>query len=282
MKIFKSLLLLLNHPLNKSKAKTILKLLYWKVNQLFIKQPSIVNLTPKVKCICYPDSSFGSLIFYTQLPDYIEMSFLMKIALNNSIIFDVGAGIGDYSLIAGSQNKKNQVFSFEPTHTSHLRFLENISLNNIKNINLDSRVISNNSNGVYFNHKEINEISHINTKGAGEKCQSISIDEFCEEKDINNIDLIKIDVEGAESFILEGMHKMIKNNSIQSIIIELNSNSLNYNSSNKKNYKFLSKYYNCYLIMKNKFVKITSVDGIENNKTFNLICINKNNRNIRL
>lgn len=276
MKIFKSIIYLFQHPLNKNWVILLLKLLLWKTNQIFFKNPIVVDLNSSVKCICYPDSSFGGLIFFTKLPDYVEMNLLIHVSKKKSIIIDVGAGIGDYSLLAGSGNKNNKVFSFEPSSKSYARLVENINLNKLSNIIASRKVISSKSEKLYFEEEDISEISHINPKIMTTNRESISIDNLCKNNNISRIDLIKIDVEGAESLVLEGMKEILSKNLITSIIIELNSNSINFLSSNKQNYKFLSKYFKCYKVHNSMVQKIKSASDIPNNETFNIICINNN------
>lgn len=277
MKIFIALSNIYNHPLNTSVFMTTFKLIFWKINQLFFKFPAIISMTNNVRCICYPDSSFGGLIVYTTLPEYIEMRFLQFVARKKSLVIDVGAGIGDYSLIAASENLNNKVYSFEPSNKSYLRTLENIRLNNLSNIFLQKIVISDNSKGTYFNEEKINEISHISKNLSGLKYESISLDEFSKVNKIKSVDLIKIDVEGAESLVLTGMKKSFKYGLINSMIIELNSNSKNYGSTNKKNFKLLNSYFDCYLVDSFSIAKISSIKNISNIKTSNLICIKKGN-----
>jgi hypothetical protein len=45
-------------------------------------------------------------------------------------------------------------------------------------------------------------------------------DDFCKENGIESIDLLKIDVEGAEFMVLEGFANMLKNNAIRIIQFE--------------------------------------------------------------
>ncbi len=40
-------------------------------------------------------------------------------------------------------------------------------------------------------------------------CQSIPIDDFCEENDIHEVNVVKIDVEGFEGNVLEGMKSVL-------------------------------------------------------------------------
>ena len=66
-----------------------------------------------------------------------------------------------------------------------------------------------------------------------------TLDSLCNEKKINKIDILKIDVEGHEYDVLLGSKKIIKN--VNVILIEIQKNKMYKNYSQKKIYKFLKK-----------------------------------------
>lgn len=51
--------------------------------------------------------------------------------------------------------------------------------------------------------------------------KSDTLDNYCNSNNINNIDFIKIDVEGAEKMIIEGAENMLKNKKIKAGIFEI-------------------------------------------------------------
>ena len=74
--------------------------------------------------------------------------------------------------------------------------------------------------------------------------KSISIDDYCKINKINFIDLIHIDVEGVENEIIKGSSQMLKNNKIENIIFEINSNYVSWKKGlqDTKIVKLLKKY----------------------------------------
>ena len=139
----KSLKLVFTHPLNRRKPlSTLLRVIWWKINQIMFHLPVICKMTPNRKCICYPDSSYGGLIVYLGLPGYEGNSYILKNLNHNDTFIDVGACIGDYSLFASSIITKDHIYAFEPYKKSIEMFEENIRLNDIKNINIFKGVVS--------------------------------------------------------------------------------------------------------------------------------------------
>lgn len=220
----KSFFRILNHPLNKhNMLKTIAILIWWKINQKFFHLPVIVEIDKQIKCICYPTSSCGGLIIYSKFYEFPEMMFTKKILNDKSIFFDVGANIGIYTLLAATKIKKGKIYAFEPVDEALDILYQNIRINNLNNkVEVIEKVVSDKSGMEKFTIQNISEYSRISTdRSAGVSIPSVKIDDFCKKNDIKFIDLIKIDVEGAEMKVLRGGENYMKNGKIGVLIIEL-------------------------------------------------------------
>jgi FkbM family methyltransferase len=141
-------------------------------------------------------------------------------------IIDIGANIGYHSLYF-SKHVKNKVYAFEP-HPQVFNVLENnIKLNNIENINIINKCVGDKDGTVFMsklnllnesNHGDI----HILNKKSDYQIESIKLDDY----KFNDIDLIKIDVQGYELMVLNGGIQTILNNK-PIIIIEIEQHQLN-------------------------------------------------------
>lgn len=271
---------ILSHPLNRHhKLRAFGRVLWWKINQLFFKVPAVVTFYSNgMKCICYPNSSYGGMVIYNNLPEYPEMLFLEKNLKNDSIFIDVGANIGVYSIIAASKIKKGRVYAFEPIPNTVAILKQNIYLNNISDqVTIIEKVASDKSGKEKFNIQDISEVSHISTKD--DKSQntlipSIRLDDFCKERNIRYIDVLKIDVEGAEMKVLKGVELYLKMNKIRILIIELNVNNSLYGSSSNEILNYLKRFnYKTYKITED--LKLEVVRKLIQDETVNIIAINK-------
>ena len=160
--------------------------------------------------------------FFTKEPETLK--WIDTFETKKKIIFwDIGANIGLYSIYNALKNKNSQTISFEPS-TSNLRVLSrNISINNIKNINIMPIPITNkknkflimkenqftyggglNSYGEKYNFEGKNYISNMNYRVFG-----ITINYLLKNKILKIPDYIKIDVDGIEHLILEGAGKYL-------------------------------------------------------------------------
>lgn len=270
----------LNHPNNKkAKINTLGRLLLWKLNQIFLHKSIIVNLTPEMKCVCHPDSSFGSLIIYTKFPEYEEMNFIYDFLKKDDIFVDVGANIGAHTLMAASKIKTGKIFSFEPSAKALKYLKENIQINHLKSkVIIVDRVVSNINGFESFTLGKHSEIDRIGEKGdifhKTKMIPSVSLDKFLLENKIDCVDLIKIDVEGAELKVLEGLKDYLSKGKVGVIIFEINSNCGVYGYSVKDIINFLEQ--NNFILYaldsKSKLSKLI-VKDIDSLHTFNALAV---------
>lgn len=246
MHIIKGLLFVFSHPKNRGKLiETIVRLIWWKCNQLWWQFPAVVSIAPGIQCLCYPSSSFGSLIVYTIWPEFNEMKHVYETLESNDIFIDVGAGLGDFSLIAASKITKGHIFAFEPNQKAADQFKQNIALNHIeKRITLSTEAIADKDGWVYFNANQTTELSQIvNSKGNHAlRVKSTTLDSFCKKNKVSQISLLKIDVEGAELRVLRGCQNLLKKGLIKKILLEVNPKSENLGNQTNETLAFLKQF----------------------------------------
>ena len=276
--LIKSLKLIFLHPLNRKKpVRTLLRLIWWKINQLFFHLPVIRQITPNRKCVCYPDSSYGGLFVYLGMPEYEGNTYVLNNLKPSDTFIDVGACIGDYSLFASSVISKGEIYAFEPFKKSIEMFEENIRLNGINNISI-FRGVASDKNGFeklqIENESEINHITHEKNNMNVIKVPSITLDRYITENNIMHVAILKIDVEGSEMKVLRGAEKSIRDKKIEKILIELNKNNQFFGTSNQKIITWLKKqHYNIYLFEEKRVRKMTSVNEIGNEQIVNVLAI---------
>jgi hypothetical protein len=60
-----------------------------------------------------PDSKFSSLVFYTKLPDWDEMNFLLRVLRPGDGFVDIGANVGFYTLLASARCSSDCIWAAE-------------------------------------------------------------------------------------------------------------------------------------------------------------------------
>jgi FkbM family methyltransferase len=158
------------------------------------------------------------------------LNYFKSIIKTGDIIFDIGANIGIYTLIAslktGSQGK---VYSFEPADWAYDRLSKNIKLNEFSNIISIKKGVADYSRTADFFQCEddaynsigknpMRDVKHVN------KIEITSIDDFICENNITKIDVLKIDTEGADYLVLKGAQKILQSDYPPVIFCEYNRN----------------------------------------------------------
>ena len=170
--------------------------------------------------------------------------------LNFKIIFDVGANLGEWTKITSDKFQNSNFHLFEISETSFATLNDNFLRN--ENINLNNLGLYNEEKEIeyqdYGKYSAINSLildSTFHNEGnipIIKKCKTTSGDKYCEIKNIDTIDFLKIDAQGVEYQILDGFKKKLKEAKIK--VIQFEYGYINANSKFLMNdfYKLLCSY----------------------------------------
>jgi len=136
--------------------------------------------------------------------------------LEEGVFIDVGAHIGKYAIRLGNKlNGNGKVIAIEPEKNNFELLQTNVQLNNINNITCINK-------GAFSSKKEL---TLYVTPGPGEMYHSIykqeegwksvtievdTLDNIVKNLNLNRVDFLKIDTEGAELDVIEGAKDTIK------------------------------------------------------------------------
>lgn len=150
----------------------------------------------------------------------ISIGLWKELSKQSNVILDIGANTGVYSLVSSIMNPKAKVYSFEPSKRVHDKLKENVGLNQFKNIKTYDVALSNkNGEAIFYdvlsehqysaslNSKMLDESKEV--KKVETKVKTSRLEDFVVEEGIEQIDLIKLDVEKHEKEVIEGMGALI-------------------------------------------------------------------------
>lgn len=140
------------------------------------------------------------IIKETILDDVYQLKKLKK---NNSYIIDIGAGIGDFCILAGRMYPSANIYAFEPNKEEYKKLLINIKLNGITNIKPCNVAIGTKEKYTFYISQYGVRSSIIKDRFSKEKVTVIgkSLQTYITQP----IDLVKIDCEGAELDVLNSL-----------------------------------------------------------------------------
>lgn len=192
-----------------------------KGNESFVHQ-----LNDEIKINLYKDSILCKYIFISF--EEAEIIFLNKFLKPGNVFFDVGANIGLFSLHASKRiGTEGRVCSFEPSPETYKRLKKNFEVNDINNAVAENVGLSEKKDILKFNVSNSGYDawnSFANLSDVGEfNCIDvpvISLDEYIIREKISKINLIKIDVEGWELFVLKGATNLLSSDDAPVLMIE--------------------------------------------------------------
>lgn len=143
------------------------------------------------------------------------MSLLYDFSKKNKCIYDIGSHIGLTTLPISNHNNFIHAFDISKTNCNILK--KNLAKNKISNVIVNNVCVSNNTGKISFTDSFFsspnNQVYFDNKKLLSKRTfvQSTTIDEYSRASK-STPDLIKIDVEGFEYFVLEGAINTIREN----------------------------------------------------------------------
>lgn len=140
-----------------------------------------------------------------------------------SVIIDIGANKGWFTVLFGKLAEDGTVYAFEPVKSAFNELKRNIHLNDLKNTQLYNMALSNyigfGNMEIPFNHSPLAYLIE-DTENCSYKTHVTTLDSFIQEMHIPKIDLIKIDAEGSEYNIILGAQKLLSSEQAPVLILE--------------------------------------------------------------
>lgn len=255
--------------------KALIRYTEWKLIRLFKVKNYVRKLWGDRKMILHFDSFQSMWIMYNYWVDWEEFNAIKNCLTKSSVFFDVGANMGFYTIWASRfLSEGGQIHAFEPNDRNFIRLQSNINLNNIPAKVISNKIALGLQKGSIQFTQNLDGENHLVTDSNGMELNKnvvmvdvISLDQYCEENNIDTIDYLKIDVEGFELTVLKGAIKLLTNGKIKIIQLEINETLKNSGNTSEELVEFLSNYdyLSCgYNVNKSFFYDLNVESGREN------------------
>jgi len=171
-------------------------------------------------------------LFWSSAKDVAEIREALRWIPNGGVMFDIGANFGYYAItIATALGGDCNVYAFEPNPPTMRRFRKNLELNFTRGVHPREEGLSDAPGRAFV----VDEPAHSGAAYLGQSVNPVdgisasihvtTLDLFCEQHKIDRLDLIKMDIEGAELRALRGGIETLRR--FQPVIlIELNPDTL--------------------------------------------------------
>lgn len=167
---------------------------------------------------------------------------LLKLLREGDVFFDVGANLGFYTLIAASLcGSSGHVHAFEAQAALIKHLHRSIELNGYEGrVTVRHAAVAEEHGGqaeLFFAHDKetlIGVPSLLRHEwldgGAHEPVPVISLDGYVREQGVTRVNVVKLDIEGAELMALRGMRLMLERAAAEVLLVEMLPDALTFNS----------------------------------------------------
>jgi FkbM family methyltransferase len=142
--------------------------------------------------------------------EYEQRLLFERLVTEGSVVFDVGAHVGFYTLLAAILvGRRGKVYAFEPLPANIHYLRAHLRINRIANVTVIEKAVSDSSGVATFVEEPSSAMGHFASYG-NLTVPTVSLDDLFLEGDIPSPDFIKIDVENAASLVLQGAERLLQ------------------------------------------------------------------------
>jgi FkbM family methyltransferase len=163
----------------------------------------------------FANDYIGKKIARTGLYEREPLEFLLQLLQNidDAVVLDVGANIGNHALAFST--RAGQVHAFEPLPEAWSLLEQNIRQNSIGNINAHPFALSDETGTSTLYRNRSGNVGGSSFDEQGAAAEAVTVhkktgDQVVEELGLHRIDLVKIDVEGHELYVLNGLMRALE------------------------------------------------------------------------
>jgi FkbM family methyltransferase len=174
------------------------------------------NLTVSI-----PKSGSGALIYYQGYSESEVAEFVKNFLKKGMVFYDIGAHIGEYTLLAAYLvGPTGEVHAFEPNSEIFQLLARNVKMNKFSNVKLNNYIVCDQDGEGELEIYRDPSLSSLKIEGKPPrlcrrelqkiiKVPSVCLDSYWA-KSRRKIDLVKVDVEGAEFLVFKGARKIME------------------------------------------------------------------------
>lgn len=164
-----------------------------------------------------------------------EQAFCSRYLQPGMTAFDIGAYLGVYTcLMAKRVGPEGQIHAFEPSPRSFERLLENIAVNGLTNVVANCQAAFSRTDSVplflyeapfesltSLVHRKLIREGNVLLPAAEVSVQAVRLDDYCQQHAVDQIELLKLDVEGVELEVLKGARGLLEQGAIRCLLFEV-------------------------------------------------------------
>jgi FkbM family methyltransferase len=160
------------------------------------------------------------MLFHDYEPE--ETAFFQKSLRPDDICLDVGGNVGYFSMIMGLCAGQGQIHVFEPIPLNAALVRVNAELNALHHLTVNNVAVEKGTTQFSIAMDSAYSSMHATGRVAEERSISVpivSLDDYVAEHSLPRVDILKVDVEGAEGLVVGGAARLLSGNTRPRLIL---------------------------------------------------------------
>jgi FkbM family methyltransferase len=176
---------------------------------------------------------------YVGLHEFNDMAFLLHLLTPDDVFFDVGANVGSYTMLASGVRGAKSI-ALEPVASTYNILSKNIALNKLERLTMALNAGAGAApSTIRFTTNEDTTNHVLSAHESADNAIEVPVVTVDSLLIHDHPTLIKIDVEGYETEVLNGMVNTLNSSGLKAIIIELNGSGQRYGYDEEKIHQLL-------------------------------------------
>jgi FkbM family methyltransferase len=210
-------------------AKLIRRNVIFPIRNTLLRHRPITVRANGLSYVLAPEGSVPLEMWSRRYFEKHELEFIVSLLQPGMTFVDIGANVGLFSIPAAKKIQQGNVYAFEPTLWTFERLTKNAHLNNVRNL-VPVRSAVGDYTGEAILQINARGKDGLNTIGMPahedsevvdiERAPITTLDEFLLQNSISQVDVMKIDVEGAEYFVFRGAANLLERSNAPLILYE--------------------------------------------------------------
>ena len=172
-----------------------------------------------LRVYAYPGNETSRALFITGNYEPNEFFVLDQMLRPGMIFVDVGANMGLYTLFAARRvGEHGTVLAIEPSTRECGRLLKNVEINSLSNVRLLQNAVSDSRSDAdllvaedkWSGHNTLGAFAYDTPLAAKETVRTERLDDIVLRAGLSRVDVVKLDVEGAEYLALKGAARIVE------------------------------------------------------------------------
>jgi FkbM family methyltransferase len=157
-----------------------------------------------------------------------DVRLFLSLLRSGMTVFDVGANVGMYTLLAARRvGAAGAVHAFEPTPHVAASLRANVALNRLANVVVNEAAVSDTAGvATLYLQAGSDRNTLADRGGTPTPVRTLTLDDYVAARGLGRVDVMKMDVEGAEVMALGGASQLLSAEDAPVLLLEINPEAL--------------------------------------------------------